>query len=44
MLHARIWNDSLNNKTPIRDKENKRFIERAGHRPTDIYKICESMV
>jgi len=39
---ARIWDRFLKNATPIRDKENKKFIEAAGYRPTDIYKICES--
>ena len=39
---ARIWNRFIKNGTPIRDKENHRFITAAGYRPTDIWKICES--
>ena len=39
---ARVWNRWQKNGTPIRDKENKKFIERAGHRTTDVYAICDS--
>ena len=39
---ARVWNRWQKNSTPIRDKENKKFIERAGHRTTDVYAICDS--
>lgn len=38
----RIWKRFMNNQTPIKDKENKRYIESAGHRPTDIYAIVNS--
>ena len=37
-----FWNRWQKNGTPIRDKENKRFIERAGHRTTDVYAYCDS--
>ena len=39
---ARIWRRFTENTTPVKDPNNKKFIESAGHRPTDIYAICNS--
>ena len=37
-----IWKRFMNNQTPIKDKKNKEYIVKAGHRTTDIYKIVNS--
>tara|TARA_R100000951_G_C2625417_1_gene175849 strand:+ start:106 stop:1332 length:1227 start_codon:yes stop_codon:yes gene_type:complete len=39
---ARIWKRFMNDHTPIKDKKNKEYIQKTGHRTTDVYAIVNS--